>query len=55
MPDVDDIWDDEEDVRPWAARPFGLEGERPLDKLPPVGQQLAAAWQAEHGDEPYPT
>jgi hypothetical protein len=55
MPDVDDIWDDEEDIRTLWQSQYQLEATRPVDKLPPIGQQLAAAWQAEHGDEPYPT
>lgn len=52
----DDYIDDEPgDVRPWAARPFYLEGRRPVDRLPTMGQQLKDAWAAEHGDEEYPT
>lgn len=58
MPGIDDIWDDQEDdeiVQSHARRPFYLEGSRPVDKLPAVGQQLADAWRAEHGDEEFPT
>lgn len=48
---MDDDYIDE-DVPP---RPFYLEGQRPVDRLPTVGQQLKDAWAAEHGDEEYPT
>lgn len=54
MPDIDDIFDDEEDTAPYTARPFYIEGTRPVDRLPPVGQQLADAWLVEHGDDPFP-
>lgn len=57
MPDIDDIWDDEEDylrVQEFARRAFYLEGSRPVYKLPPVGQQMVDAWRAEHGDEEFP-
>ena len=53
--DDDYIDDDVGDVRPWAVRPFYVEGSRPVDRLPTMGQQLADAWRAENGDEPYPT
>lgn len=54
MPDVNDMFDDEEDLRPYAGRPFYIEASRPVDRLPTMGQQLADAWRAEHGDEDFP-
>lgn len=47
------LYDMEQDFG--TLRPFYLEGSRPVDKLPGVGQQLADAWREEHGDEPFPT
>ena len=59
MPDIFDFLDDADlldgtDLRELERRPFYLEGTRPVDRLPGVGQQLADAWRAEHGDEPFP-
>lgn len=51
----DDYIDDEVEGAGYAARPFYLEGRRPVDRLPSMGQQLKDAWAAEHGDEEYPT
>lgn len=47
----DDI---DEDLGYQQRRPFYIEGNRPLTKLPLPGQQLVDAWRAEHGDEPFP-
>lgn len=53
--DDDYIDDDVEIVQVGHKRPFYIEARRPVDRLPTVGQQLADAWRAENGDEPYPT
>jgi len=45
---------DDDNLRELERRLFYLEATRPVDRLPPVGQQLADAWRAEHGDEPFP-
>lgn len=50
----DDYIDEEQDFGSSVRRPFYLEGNRPIDKLPSLGQQLGDAWRAEHGDEPFP-
>jgi len=59
MPDIFDFLDDADllediDRQELERRLFYLEATRPVDRLPPVGQQLADAWRAEHGDEPFP-
>lgn len=51
----DDYIDEEQDFGTSARRPFYIEGHRPVDRLAPVGQRLADAWRAEHGDEPFPS
>jgi len=47
-----DDYNEEQDFG--IVRPFYLEASRPVDRLPTMGQQLADAWRAEHGDEGYP-
>ena len=56
MSNINDYLDDRVDIdlQELERRPFYLEGTRPVDRLPGVGQQLADAWRAEHGDEPFP-
>lgn len=36
-------------------RPYWREPEHPTDRPGEYGRQLMDAWEAEHGDEPYPT
>jgi hypothetical protein len=49
-----DDYNDEQDFGISTRRPFYIEASRPVDRLPTMGQQLADAWRAEHGDEPFP-
>lgn len=53
--DDDYIDEDLDSTDPNPRRPFYIDGRRPIDKLPSVGQQMKDAWDAAHPDEPYPT